>query len=391
MTSVLAVGLHDKTRCVCCEAHESTCDSWVDLFLSPQQGRAHRARPCYNGHMSSSTLHEIARALVTPRKGILAADQSPTSMDKQLEGLGLKSDAELRRRYRQLLFTTPGLEQYVTGVILHDGTIRNQTDDHTLFSDLLIGKGIIPIIKVDKGTVAQTGFPGEVVTEGLDNLSTRLEEYYNMGARAAKWRSVITISDTTPTEQNIVFDMIQMTRYAALCQEAGIVPMVEPEVIFSGPHTLERAEAVTTMVLKKLFELLQWYQVDLKGIILKSSMVLAGSEHPNQTPPPEVAAATIRTFENSVPREVPGIVFLSGGQTPQRATANLDAIAELERARGNLPWEFAFSYSRGLEQPVQETWLGKDENVIAAQTALIERLRLNAMADVGDYEASMEK
>lgn len=341
--------------------------------------------------MSNSTLHEIARALVTPRKGILAADQSPTSMNKQLEALGIPAEAEMRRKYRQLLFTTPGLETFVTGVIMHDGTIRNHTDDHTQFSDVLIAKGIIPIIKVDSGTVPHTGFPGEVVTQGLDDLADRLAEYYDMGARAAKWRAVITISDTMPTEQNVVFDMIQMTRYAALCQEAGIVPMVEPEVIFSGAHSLERAEAVTTMVLKKLFELMVWYKVDLKGIILKSSMVLAGSEHPIQTTPKEVAAATLRTFENSVPAEVPGIVFLSGGQTPQRATENLDAIAELEIARGNLPWQFAFSYSRGLEQPVQETWLGKDANIAAAQAALLERLRLNAMADVGTYEPSMEK
>lgn len=340
--------------------------------------------------MSNSTLHEIARGLVAPKKGILAADQSPTSMNKQLEALGIAPEAEMRRKYRQLLFTTPGIEEYVTGVIMHDGTIRNHTDDHTQFSDLLIAKGIVPIIKVDTGTVPHTGFPGEVVTQGLDNLGDRLAEYYDMGARAAKWRAVITISDTTPTEQNVVFDMMQMTRYAALCQEAGIVPMVEPEVIFSGPHSLARAEEVTTMVLKKLFELMTWYQIDLKGVILKSSMVLAGSEYPAQSTPAEVAEATIRTFENSVPAEVPGIVFLSGGQTPERATANLDAIAELERSRGNLPWQFAFSYSRGLEEPVQKAWLGKEENLPAAQAALIERLCLNSLADVGDYEPSME-
>lgn len=339
--------------------------------------------------MSHSTLHEIALALVSPRKGILAADQSPTSMNKQLEALGIPPEAEMRRKYRQLLFTTPGIEQYVSGVIMHDGTIRNHTDDHTQFSDVLISKGIIPIIKVDSGTVPHTGFPGEVVTQGLDDLADRLTEYYDMGARAAKWRAVITISDTMPTEQNVVFDMIQMTRYAALCQEAGIVPIVEPEVIFSGSHSLERAEEVTTMVLKKLFELLIWYKVDLKGLILKSSMVLAGSEYAVQTDAKTVAEATVRTFENSVPADVPGIVFLSGGQTPQRATENLDAIAELEIARGNLPWEFAFSFSRGIEMPVQEVWLGKEENIPAAQTKLIERLKLNSMADQGTYEAGM--
>ncbi len=335
-------------------------------------------------------LHDIARSLVVPKKGILAADQSPGSMDKQLKALGLAPDAELRRQYRQLLFTTEGIEQYVTGVIMHDGTIRNRTDDGTQFSDLLIAKGIVPIIKVDKSTVPFTGFGNEVVTQGLDNLADRLSEYYDMGARAAKWRSVFTISDDTPTEQNIVFDCITLARYAALCQEAGIVPMVEPEVLFSGNHSLERAEAVTTQVLQKLFELLQWYNVDLEGVILKSSMVLAGSEWSEQTPASTVAEATLRTFANSVPETVPGIVFLSGGQTPQRSTENLNAIAQLEHERGDLPWQFAFSFSRGLEMPAQEAWQGKPENVSAAQAALRKRLELNSLADTGEYRTDME-
>ncbi len=335
-------------------------------------------------------LHEIAKTLVTPHKGILAADQSPRTMNKQLAALGLPQEAEVRRKYRQLLFTTPGIEKYVTGVIMHDGTIRNHTDDGTQFSDLLIAKGIIPIIKVDKGTVPFHGFPGEVVTQGLDDLQERLEEYYNMGARAAKFRTVFNISDTTPTEQNIVFDCTTLARYSQICHEVGIVPIVEPEVIFSGPHSLGRAEEVTTEVLKRLFDILQWYKVDLRGVILKSSMVLAGSEFPEQTSAAEVAQATIRTFKNAVPDTVPGIVFLSGGQTPKRATENLDAIAELEKQMGDLPWEFAFSFSRGLEQPVQEAWMGKDENIEVAQAALIERLRLNSMADQGTYETNME-
>jgi fructose-bisphosphate aldolase class I len=312
-------------------------------------------------------------------------------MNKQLEALGLAPEAEVRRKYRQLLFTTPGIEEYVTGVILHDGTIRNHTDDNTQFSDVLIAKGIIPIIKVDKSTVPHDGFEGEVVTQGLDGLAERLQEYYDMGARAAKWRAVITISDTTPSEQNILFDCITMARYAQLCHQAGIVPIVEPEVLFSGSHSLERAEEVTTSVLKKLFEMLNWYKVDLEGVILKSSMVLAGSEFAQQTSAPEVAHATLRTFKNSVPDSIPGIVFLSGGQTPQRATENLDAIAELEAQEKDSPWELAFSFSRGLEQPVQQAWQGKEENVPAAQEALIERLRLNSMADQGTYEVSMEE
>lgn len=335
-------------------------------------------------------LHEIAKALVVPHKGILAADQSPRTMGRQLEGIGVEPDAEHRRKYRQLLFTTPGLEEYATGVILHDGTIRNHADDGTQFSDLLIAKGIIPIIKVDKSTVPHTNFEGEVVTQGLDGLAERLQEYYDMGARAAKWRAVFTITDDTPSEQNILFDCMTLARYAALCQEAGIVPMVEPEVLFSGSHSLERAEEVTTLVLQKLFEQLQWNNVDLEGVILKSSMVLAGSEFAQQTSGADVAQATMRTFMNSVPPEIPGIVFLSGGQTPQRATENLDAIAELEAQEGGFPWELAFSFSRGLEQPVQEAWQGKDENIQVAQEALIKRLQLNSMADQGTYDPSME-
>jgi len=335
-------------------------------------------------------LHEIAKALVAPHKGILAADQSPRTMGRQLEGIGVEPSAESRRKYRQLLFTTPGFEKYVTGVILHDGTIRNHADDGTQFSDLLIAKGVVPIIKVDKSTVPHTGFEGEVVTQGLDGLAERLQEYYDMGARAAKWRAVFTITDDTPTEQNILFDCMTLARYAALCQEVGIVPMVEPEVLFSGSHSLQRAEEVTTLVLQKLFEQLLWNNIDLEGLILKSSMVLAGSEFSEQTSAADVAQATIRTFMNSVPPEVPGIVFLSGGQTPQRATENLDAIAELEAQEGGFPWELAFSFSRGLEQPVQEAWQGKEENVQAAQEALIKRLQLNSMADQGTYDPAME-
>jgi len=335
-------------------------------------------------------LHEIAKALVSPRKGILAADQSPRTMNKQLAALGLPPESEIRRKYRQLLFTTPGIEEFVTGVILHDGTIRNHCDDGTQFSDFLIAKGIIPIIKVDAGTVPFHGFEGEVITQGLDNLQDRLQEYYDMGARAAKFRTVFNISDTTPTEQNMMFDCTTLARYCQLCHEVGIVPMVEPEVIFSGSHSLERAEEVTTAVLVKLFEVLQWYKIDLEGVILKSSMVLAGSEHPQQTSPADVAAATIRTFKNSVPATIPGIVFLSGGQTPQRATENLDAIAELEAQEKDLPWELAFSFSRGLEQPVQEAWKGDDANIGVAQDELLKRLRLNSMADQGTYEVSME-
>jgi len=331
-----------------------------------------------------------AAKLVVKSKGILAADQSPESMNKQLKAVGVPEEAEMRRLYRQLLFTTAGIEQYVTGVIMHDGTIRNHTDEGVLFSDLLISKGIIPIIKVDKGTVPHTNFEGEVLTQGLDDLSKRLVEYYDMGARAAKWRAVITIGSTTPTVENLRADAFLLARYAALCQEAGIVPMVEPEVLFSGSHDIKRAEAVTTQTLQILFDALAEQKVDCRGLILKSSMVIAGSECTVVSTPEEVAEATLRTFKNAVPEDVAGIVFLSGGQTPERATENLNAIAKQEASRNDLPWQFAFSYSRGIEEPVLETWQGKPEKKGAAQEALIKRLRLNSLADTGSYDTTME-
>lgn len=342
------------------------------------------------GMHDHSHLYATAETLLTKGKGILAADQSSGTMGKQLAAIGVEDSAENRRRYRQLLFTTPKLEQYVSGIILYDATIRNQTDDGTLFIDHLLAKGIVPIIKVDRSTVEHHNFPGEVVTQGLDDLDERLAEYYGMGARAAKWRAVFNIGPDYPTEQNILFDAIQLARYAQLSQHNNIVPIVEPEVIFKGNHSIERAEEVTTQVLRKLFDILTWYKVDLKGVILKSSFVLAGSEHDEQSSPEAVGEATVRTFENSVSHDIPGIVFLSGGQTPERATANLNAVAAIEKERGNLPWEFTFSFSRGLEQPVQDAWRGEDANTEAAQTALIERLKLNTAADAGTYSADME-
>ncbi|MFT5036845.1 MAG: fructose-bisphosphate aldolase class I [Candidatus Azotimanducaceae bacterium] len=339
---------------------------------------------------SHSQLYETAAKLVQKGKGILAADQSAKTMNKQLALLGVPEEAEMRRVYRQLLFTTPDIEKYVSGVIMYDSSIRNQTDDGTPFVDVLLSKGIIPIIKADKSTVGHTGFDAEVVTQGLDGLQERLEEYYQMGARAAKWRAVFTVTDTTPTEQNILSDVVSLARYAALCQEAGIVPMVEPEVLYSGAHDIHRAEAVTTQVLQKLFEILSWYKVDQKALVLKSSMVLAGTDSQEQSTPQEVSEATVRTFKNSVPHEVPGIVFLSGGQSPEQATQNLNAIVEVEQQEGGLPWELSFSFSRGLEKPVQEAWKGKGENIETAQKALIERLRLNVLADKGAYESNME-
>lgn len=338
----------------------------------------------------NETLQSIAAALVADKKGILAADQSASTIDKQLEAIGVEAIAENRRRYREMLFTTPGLEKYATGIILYDTTIRNKTKDGTPFVDLLLGKGIVPIIKVDKSTVDFDGFAGETLTQGLDDLDARFQEYYQLGARAAKWRTVFTIGEGVPSPQKTLFDCLGMARYAQLAQKNGIVPIVEPEVLYTGSHSLEEAEATTTKVLQKLFEALTWLKVDLSGVILKSSMVLAGKGHAEQSTPEAVAEATIRTFKASVPKEVPGIVFLSGGQTPEQATANLNAIAQQEVDEGGLPWKLAFSFSRGLEQPAQEAWGGKDENIEAAQEALLKRLELNSLADVGAYSAEME-
>ncbi len=318
---------------------------------------------------------------MTAGKGILAADQSMKTMNKQLEAIGATPEAETRRQYRQLLFTTQGIENYVNGIILYDATFRNQTDDGTLFVDYLLAKGIIPIIKVDKSTVPFDGFEGERVTEGLDGLAERLKEYYAMGARAAKWRAVITIGKGIPTHDAIKFNCLLLARYARLCQEANIVPIVEPEVLYAGNHSLEKAEEITTLTLKTLFTILLQYKVDLKAVILKTSMVLAGDKFANQSSPDEVAEATVRTLKNSVTADVPGVVFLSGGQTPDQVTANFNAITKIEKASGGLPWQLAFSFSRGIEKPVQETWLGKPENIPAAQAKLIEVLERNCKAD----------
>ena len=334
--------------------------------------------------MDNDRLYATAAKLMTPGKGILAADQSVSTMDKQLKAIGMEPNAENRRRYRQLLFTTVGIEKYVTGIILYDASIRNHADDRTPFVDLIIAKGIVPIIKVDKRTTPLNGFPGEVVTQGIDFLEKRLDEYAELGARAAKWRAVINIGSGIPTTECIKFNCLLLARYARLCQDAGIVPIVEPEVIFAGGHDLARAEEVTTLTLRTLFAVLAQYRIDLKGVILKTSMVLAGSEHSEQTSPEEVAEATVRVLKEAVPAKVPGIVFLSGGQTPERATDNLNAIAKLEKQEGGLPWELAFSFSRGIEQPVQQAWQGEDSNKQKAQQTLLETLKKNTLADRGE-------
>lgn len=329
---------------------------------------------------NNTKLYETTAALLAAGKGILAADESDPTAGKRLDMVRLENTPENRQDFREILFTAPDIEKYISGVIMYDSSIRNQTDDGTPFADVLIAKGIIPGIKVDRGTRELHGFKGEVVTQGLDDLDERFAEYYDLGARFAKWRMVVTIDgDETPTYESVKMDCIMMARYAQLAQAAGIVPIVEPEVIHNGDHSLQKAELETTRTLQILFQTLQEYRVDLGGLILKSSMVLAGDTYPEQTSPEEVAQATLRTFHMSVPHECAGIVFLSGGQSPQRSSENLNEIAKL----GSQPWPITFSFSRALEQPVLDTWDGKPENVDAAKAALLEVAKRNSEASLG--------
>lgn len=335
----------------------------------------------------NTKLYETVAALMASGKGILAADESDASAGKRLAMVRLPNEPEHRQDFREILFTAPGIEEYLSGIILYDSTIRNFTDDGVPFPDVLTAKGIVPGIKVDLGTVDLQGFKGEVVTQGLDNLTERFAEYYDFGARFAKWRAVITIDeDDTPTDAAITMNAMMLARYAQLAQASGLVPMVEPEVIFAGDHSLAKAEQVTTRTLQILFQTLITYKVDLEGLILKSSMVLAGDMHQEQSSPEEVANATLRTFHMSVPYNVGGIVFLSGGQTPQRSTENLNAIAKL----GEQPWPITFSYSRALEEPVLLAWQGRQEYIPQAQKTLLHVSKMNSLASLGKYDKSQD-
>lgn len=335
----------------------------------------------------NTKLYETVAAMMAPGKGILAADESDATAGKRLAMVHLPNEPENRQDFREILFAAPGIEEYLSGVIMYDSSIKNSCDDGTPFPDLLISKGIVPGIKVDLGTVDLHGFKGEVVSQGLDNLADRFAEYYDLGARFAKWRAVITIDeDELPTDAAITMNCVMLARYAQLAQAAGIVPMVEPEVIHAGDHTLAKAEMVTTRTLQILFNTLQTYKVDLEGLILKSSMVLAGDMCPEVSTPEEVANATLRTFHLSVPHNVGGIVFLSGGQTPKRSTENLNAIASL----GQQPWPITFSFSRAIEEPVLLAWQGKPENVEAAQKTLLHASKMNSLAAQGKYDAGKD-
>lgn len=337
--------------------------------------------------MATTDLYTIVSQLMQPGKGLLAADESDATAEKRLVLAQLPNLPGNRQDFRELLFTAPGIEEFLSGAILFDTTIRESTDLGVPFTDVLVARGIVPGIKVDTGPVSLPQFPGEVFTTGLDNLGERFKEYFALGARFAKWRGVISISDTTPTDECLELNAVHMAEYALLAQAAGIVPIVEPEVLFPGSHSIREAEEATTRTLAILFKVLAKYRVDLKGLILKSSMVLAGDTYETQSTPEEVAAATLRTFKLSVPREVGGIVFLSGGQASKRATENLQAVASY----GPQPWPITFSYSRAVQEPVLVAWQGKPENVPLAQKVFATRLKMNSLAQQGKYDASKDK
>lgn len=331
-------------------------------------------------------LTKTARALVAKGKGILAADESFGTIAKRFKKIKVESTENTRRDYREMLFTTEGLGEFVSGVILFDETIRQRTRIGTPFTKVLEREGIIPGIKVDTGAKALAGYPDEKITEGLDGLRDRFAEYRELGARFAKWRAVIAIGNGIPTRFCIDANAHALARYAALAQEAGLVPIVEPEVLMDGDHTIERCEEVTETTLKSLYLQLHAQRVVLEGTLLKPNMVLSGKDCPVQATVKQVAEATVRCLERSVPAAVPGIVFLSGGQSAEAATKHLNAM----NAMGEHPWELSFSYGRALQGPALETWNGKSANVAAAQRVFYRRAKLNGAARLGRYSEKME-
>ena len=337
--------------------------------------------------LSKLEIQEIAESLVANGKGILAADESTNSIGRRFEPLGVTSTEENRRAYRELFFTTPGVEEFISGVILFDETLRQSADNGAPFPELLKSRGIVPGIKVDRGTRPMAGFPGEKCTEGLDGLRERMVEYRALGARFAKWRAVFSISPSTPTPYGISLNARDLARYARICQEAGITPIVEPEVLMDGPHHLSVCEEVTGTVLREVFNELVEARVQLEGMLLKPNMVLPGSDFPKGASVDDVADATIRTLRRTVPAAVPGIVFLSGGQSAEQATVHLNAM----NAMGNLPWKLSFSYGRALQAPSLETWRGRMENVREAQRLFYHRAHLNSLAAQGKYRQEQEK
>jgi fructose-bisphosphate aldolase class I len=337
--------------------------------------------------MPSDDLRLTAQQMVAPGKGILAADESTGTMNKRLTAENLDTTEEVRRQYRQLITSTPNLGTWISCVILYDETVRQVSDDGTPLRQLAVDNGVMPGIKVDKGAKPLAGSDDEKITEGLDGLRERLDEYRELGMKFTKWRAVLDIGGGHPSFQAIRANAQALARYAALSQEAGLVPMVEPEVLMDGDHTLEQAEDATTRALREVFSELAIQNVRFEEMVLKPNMVVAGKENPNQPSTEEVADATVRALSRTVPPAVPGIAFLSGGQSDETATVNLNAINQ----RGTMPWQLTFSYGRGLLAPTLHDWAGKPENVQKAQETLIHRSKLNAAARDGKYDPSLEQ
>ena len=331
-------------------------------------------------------LATIAKELVAPGKGILAADESNPTIEKRFKNVNVPSTEETRRNYREMLCTTPGLSEFISGLILFDETIRQKTSDGIPFPKLLSRSGIIPGIKVDKGAKPLAHFPGEKITEGLDGLRERFAEYVSLGAKFAKWRAVISIGEGIPKDTCLKANAHALARYAALAQEAGLLPIVEPEVLMTGNHTIERCFEVTEAMLEFLFDELFAHRVRLEEILLKASMVICGNDAPKKAPVQQVAETTLLCLRETVPAAVPGIVFLSGGQSDELATAHLNAMNQI----GHAPWELSFSFGRALQSPALKTWRGEAQNVQAAQEALLHRARLNSAARFGKYSEAME-
>jgi fructose-bisphosphate aldolase, class I len=334
----------------------------------------------------SDAMRTTARELVGPGRGILAADESTGTIKKRFDQIGVGSTEDTRRRYRQMLFTTPGLGEHISGVILFDETIRQSTDDGIPFVKVLEAAGSIPGIKVDTGAKPLAMFKDETVTEGLDGLRERLAEYRELGARFAKWRATIIIEADTPTDFAIFANAHAMARYAALCQEADIVPIVEPEILMDGPHDIVACEDATGRTLDALFSQIREHRLDLPGTLLKVNMIVPGKAARVQVEDREVAEATIRCLNAHVPAEIPGIVFLSGGMSDEEATNRLNEMNKM----GGFPWQLSFSYGRALQHPALDAWAGEDANVAAGQAALAHRAKMNGLARTGDYDPALE-
>jgi fructose-bisphosphate aldolase class I len=337
--------------------------------------------------MNVAELNKVAEAMVAPGRGILAADESSGTIKKRFDSIGVESTADTRRDYREFLFRSEAMSKYISGVILYDETIRQTAKDGTPLVKVIEKAGALPGIKVDKGATPLPSCPGEVITEGLDGLRQRLVEYRNLGAKFAKWRAVIDIGANMPSYACLITNAHALARYAALCQDEGIVPIVEPEVLMDGNHDIGRCEMITEWTLKTVFEQLYYQKVALEGMVLKPNMVISGKKNDKGAGVEEVAERTVKVLKACVPPAVPGIAFLSGGQSDEEATAHLDTMNKI----GNLPWRLTFSYGRALQHAPQTTWAGKPENVAAAQRAFSHRAMMNGLAALGQWKLDLER